>query len=266
MSTELIARMKSSVLGLSWKNVEGEDEIFATVIVWDFTDSEVLLLSNYHTWDCTEFKSYLSPSKSGGGGGKKSSKSGGGGGKKSSKRGGGGGDEQEHEELTLRNENGFEHKFVLTSEMFRCYGEAEDFAVLQLPKEGFTMERIPISLDVSLTLKVHSFGYVGHTQKFNVACGEVCSFLGYLEFTTNINSAGGYSGAAIVADSLGRAVGYMGGNLDANAQMNSQHQSYAIKFDAVVHATDRQVTPPNSPTEKRALPAAEESAEGKKKK
>jgi hypothetical protein len=149
--------------------------------------------------------------------------------------------------------------------MFHSCDETADFAVFQLPKEDFTMERIPVSLDVSLTLKVHSFGYVGHSQVFNVACGEVCSFFGDLNFTTNIQSAGGYSGAAIVADSLGRAVGYMGGNWDASAQMNSQHQSYAMKFDAVVRATGRQISPPNSPTEKRALPAAEESAEGTKK-
>jgi hypothetical protein len=274
MSAELIARMKSSVLGLKWKNIVGEDEVFATVVVWDFTDSEVLLLSNYHIWNLPEFKSWFPPSKSDGGrkkaskscgGGKKSSKSGGGG-KKSSKSGSGGnGDEHENEELTLFNVCGFEHKFVLTSEIFLSCDETADFAVLKLPKEGFDMERIPISLDVSLTLKVHSLGYLGHTQKFNVACGEVCS-LGELNFTTNIISAEGYSGAAIIADSLGRAVGYMGGNWDSSVQMNSQHQSYAMKFDAVVSATGRQLTPPNSPTEKRALPAAEESAEGKRKK
>ena len=61
------------------------------------------------------------------------------------------------------------------------------------------MPRIPVSLDVSLTLKIHAFGYIGHTKEFNITGGEVSSFIPY-GFTMNLLSAGGFSGAAILAE------------------------------------------------------------------
>jgi hypothetical protein len=42
----------------------------------------------------------------------------------------------------------------------------------------------------------------------------------------NLLSAPGYSGAAIIADGYGRAVGYMG------KRVNSKHQSYAANLTA----------------------------------
>ena len=60
----------------------------------------------------------------------------------------------------------------------------------------------------------------------------------------NLLSAGGFAGAAIVSDELGRAIGYMGGNYDVET---SQHRSYGYKFDSVIEATDRQITPIDTP-------------------
>eukprot|EP01039_Chlorochromonas_danica_P011368 gene11366-12698_t len=229
--------IRSSVLILS--NEEGE--VLATVIVWDYTDSKVLLLTNYHTWDSREYK-YCFPPKLPA---KKSTSKP----KASRKR-----KTQQHEDnhvvLTLGNNDDFEHKFIVTSDVFHSWEKDEDFAVLTLPKVGFTMPRIPISLCVSLTLKIHAFGYVGHTKQFNVSGGEISGLLPD-GFAMNLLSAGGYSGAAIIADGCGRAVGYMGGNLDASKEKNSQHQSYGYRFDRVFHATGRQLmTPTNSPAGK----------------
>lgn len=216
---------------------------FATVIVWDYTDSKVLLLTNYHTWNSDEYK-YCFPPKLPT---KKSTSK-----PKASLKRKAQVDEDEveddHVELTLRN-NDFEHKFIVTSDVFHSWEKDEDFAVLMLPKAGFTMPRIPVSLGISLTLKIHAFGYVGHTQQFNVSGGEI-SGLFPEGFVMNLLSAGGYSGAAIIADSCGRAVGYMCGNLDASKDKNSQHQSYGYRFDRVIHATGRQLTPTNSPAGK----------------
>jgi hypothetical protein len=240
LDNELIDRIRSSVLSLS--NEEGE--VFATVIVWDYTDSEVLLLTNYHTWDSCEYK-YCFPPKLPAEKSTSKPKAKTGLKRKAQE------DENEdnHVVLTLGNDFDFEHEFVVTSDVFHSWEKDEDFAVLTLPKAGFTMPRIPISLGVSLTLKIHAFGYVGHTKQFNVSGGEISGLLPD-GFAMNLLSAGGYSGAAIIADSCGRAVGYMGGNLDASKEKNSQHQSYGYRFDRVFHATGRQLTPTNSPAGK----------------
>ena len=115
------------------------------------------------------------------------------------------------------------------------------------------MRRIPVSLAVSAsvraTMAVHAFGYIGHTNRLNITGGEVSGFIPE-GFTMNLLSAPGYSGAAIIADGYGRAVGYMGGNLDASEDKNSQHRSYAYKFDQVILATGWKSTPTNSPDKK----------------
>jgi len=239
LDNELIDRIRSSVLSLS--NEEGE--VFATVIVWDYTDSEVLLLTNYHTWDSYEYK-YCFPPKLPA---KKSTSK-----PKASLKRKAQEDEDEDENnhvvLTLGNNDDFDYEFIVTSDVFHSWEKDEDFVVLTLPKAGFTMPRIPISLGVSLNLKIHAFGYVGHTKQFNVSGGEISGLLPD-GFAMNLLSAGGYSGAAIIADSCGRAVGYMGGNLDASKEKNSQQQSYGYRFDRVFHATGRELTTPtNSPT------------------
>jgi hypothetical protein len=212
--------------------------IFANVIVWDFVGSEVLLLSNSHIWDSPEYKYCFPPP------GTKSTK------RKRRRKSATEGDDVENEELTLKNLNGFSYTFVLTSELFVAWDKGNDFAVFKLPGVEFRMERIPISIHVSLTLKIHAFGYVGHTQHFNVTSGEVCSIGsegGVSTFAMNLLSAPGFSGAAILADNLGRVVGYMGGNCDCSSDKNSQHQSYGHSFEAVIKATNRQDSPNSSP-------------------
>ena len=96
-----------------------ENVVIATAIVWDFTNSEVLLLTNYHTWNQDEFK-YCFPPES----------------KNSTPK---------RKRHTLDNEQGpvqltlssgeFKYKFVVTSEVFHSYEENEDFVVLKLPKD-----------------------------------------------------------------------------------------------------------------------------------
>jgi hypothetical protein len=195
--------------------------------VWDYTDEHVLILTNYHTWNVGEFK-YCFPPKNVN--------------KKRKFR------DDEHENLTLINRDGLRYDFALTKDSFSNYVSEEfDYVVLKLPKSNFTIERIPISLDVHLTLKIHAFGYIGHTKEFNISGGEVSGNIPS-GFTMNLLSAPGFSGAAIVADYNGRAVGYLGGNYDASIKPNSQHQSYAFRFDVLVTATKRQMTPTSSPT------------------
>jgi len=224
LEQDLIDRIQSSVLCVS--NTDGD--VIATAIVWDYTADHVLLLTNYHTWDEDEFRYCFPPPDK----------------KKKRKRGD---DEVEH--LKLRNEDGFGHNFQLTADLFHSWEKDEDFAILKLPKAGFTMPRIPISLGISLTLRIHAFGYIGYSKQFNINGGEVAGFIAE-GFTMNLLSAGGFSGAAIIADGRGRCVGYMGGNLDASKDKNSQHQSYGFRFDRVILATKRETTPTNSPAGK----------------
>lgn len=232
LDQEVINRMKSCVLCLS----NAEDEVIATAIVWDYAFEDVLLLTNYHTWDDVEFLYCFPPSH------------------KKRKR-----DKSfSPVQLKLHNEDGFVHFFALTADLFHSWEKQEDFAVLKLPKTDFTMQRIPISLGIYETLKIHAFGYIGHTKRFNISGGEVSGFITE-GFSMNLLSAGGFSGAAIVADGHGRAIGYMGGNLDASREKNSQHQSYGFRLDRVILATNRKTTPTNSPGKVEKVVVANES-------
>lgn len=234
LDQELIERIRSSVLCIS-----NGDGVIATAIVWDFTDTDVRLLTNYHTWDSSEFRYCFPPPSPPPPTKKRQSK------KRKTRD-----DEEEGEEepveLHLRNDLGFVFSFHLTADLFHSFEKAEDFAVLQLPKSTFTMQRIPICIELPLNLKIHAFGYIGHTQQFNIAGGEVSGFITE-GFTMNLLSAGGFSGAAIIADGYGRAVGYMGGNLD---DKNSQHQSYGYRLDRVMIVTGRSLSPTSSPAGK----------------
>ena len=144
--------------------------------------------------------------------------------------------------------------FDLDTSLFSHYHEEYDFVILSLPRENFNMPRIPITLvGVDLTLKIHSLGFVGHHGKFSITDGIVSSIIPG-GFTMNFLSAPGFSGAAVLADVQGRAVGYMGGNLDSSSTgKNSQHRSYAFMFDDVAIATRRQDSPPiiTEPSKKR---------------
>lgn len=228
LDNALISRIKSSILCLTGEHIS------ATAIVWNFVGDKVLILTNYHTWDNKEFEKVFPPLL------KKS--------KKRKKRKVTDEDEDDSIEMTLSNDF-ISKNFHLSSEMFSHYDVDEDYAVLQLPIDGFSMQRIPINLEVGVCLKIHAFGYVGHTGKLNITPGEVSSII-VEGFTMSLLSAPGYSGAAILSDGAGLAVGYMGGNLNASKDKNSQHQSYAFRFDAVMMATQRDVTPTSSPSVK----------------
>lgn len=233
LSVELIDRIKSSILCVS--NSDGD--VIATAIVWDYTSTDVLLLTNYHTWDCAEFSYCFPPDK-------KRQKSKTGGAQRASKH-----DDADVEVVSFHNDDGFSREVPVRSSTFYRYERDEDFAVLKIAKDGFNMPRIPVNLAVSLTLKIHAFGYIGHTKRFNVSGGEVSGLIAE-GFAMNLLSAGGFSGAAILADGYGRAVGYMGGNMDVSRDKNSQHQSYAFRFDRVMVVTNRQISPTSSPAEK----------------
>jgi hypothetical protein len=56
---EIIDRIGSSVLCVS--NSDGD--VIATAIVWDYTDTDVLLLTNYRTWDSSDFRYCFPPVK-----------------------------------------------------------------------------------------------------------------------------------------------------------------------------------------------------------
>lgn len=217
-----------------------DGEVIATAIVWDYTDTDVLLLTNYHTWDTADFRYCFPPAP------RKKSKTNET--KNKRKR-----DEEEGDDesmvVTFHNDEDFSHELKVVSSVFHSFDKDDDFAVLKIPKADFSMPRIPISLEVFLTLRIHAFGYIGHTREFNVSGGEISGLIAD-GFTMNLLSAGGYSGAAILADGYGRAVGFMGGNLDASKDKNSQHQSYGCRFDRVIRATQRQITPTSSPAGK----------------
>ena len=106
---------------------------------WDYTDSEVLLLTNYHTWDSYEFNYCFPPMSP-----KSTSKP------KGTKRKVNEKDDN-NVVLILGNDRDFKHEFVVTSGVFHSWQKDDDFVVLKLPKAGFTMPRIIISLATSLT-------------------------------------------------------------------------------------------------------------------
>lgn len=182
----------SSVLSIN--NSDGA--VTATAIVWDYTATEVFLLTNYHTWDMDVFKYCFPPTKS-----------------MKRKR-----PDQDPEHLSF-NSGDFVNSFVVTSEVFQFYSREEDFAVLKFPIDGFVVPRITLRLDVFATLKVLVLGYNGHTSQLNISGGEVSGLIPQ-GFTLNLLSAGGFSGAAIIADKFGRAVGYMGRNLNTSEKNN----------------------------------------------
>ncbi len=193
--------------------------------VWDFVGDSVLILTNYHTWE-KDFASVFPPTH-----------------KKRKKN------KTSDEEIILRltDSKDFSKQFNLDSSLFSHFDKDSDYAVLKLSSDGFNMQRIPIDLcGIDLTLKVRTIGFVGHHNELSMSFGEVSSVWAG-KFSTTLISAPGYSGAAVVSDGYGRAVGYMFGNFDTANMKNSQHQSLAYKFDDLVKATKRRSSPSNSP-------------------
>lgn len=221
--------------------------------MWDFVGDKVRILTNYHTWDIKEFK-HIFPPKILPKKGKNM--------KPNTKRKAEG--EEDEIEFRLQN-NDINLSVNLTSDMFLCHDKEHDFTVLQLPCHDFSMKRIPIRLGVKKFLKIHTFGYVAHIADLNPNGGEICSIIPH-GFTMNLLSAPGYSGAAVVSDGTGRAIGYMGGNYDACEKKNSQHQSYGFTFDHVVVATKRNIlSPQTSPTGKYSPKSSDTSSDTRNK-
>jgi hypothetical protein len=147
----------------------------------------------------------------------------------------------------LSNSMKFSKEIALDSSMFGPTDETKDFAILKFPREGFIMPRMPISYTgIFYTMKVHALGYVGHIEGLVASNGEVSNIQGS-QFSITLISAPGFSGAAVISDGVGRAVGYMYGNWDASTQKNSQHQSLACKLDAVIDAMPRKPSPSSPP-------------------
>jgi hypothetical protein len=231
LDEEVINRIKTSVLCIC--EAENPDNVIGTAFVWNFMDNEVLILTNYHTWS-NEF-SYcfpppsppptpLAPKN------KKKRKQ-----MRSDDEGG-----QDPAQLILRNDFEFSYPFTLTSDLFYRWDLNYDFAVLKLPRNQFHMNSLRVELGTYPAMLIHAFGYIGHTNKLTITGAEIT---GYIPECFTMNLLPGYSGAAIIADGYGRAVGYMGRSLDASKRVNSQHQSYAFKFDCVMSATNRQKSP-----------------------
>eukprot|EP00981_Chlorochromonas_danica_P012552 scaffold5146_cov164-Ochromonas_danica.AAC.1 len=107
LNEELIVRIRSSVLFVS----NADDEVIPTAIVWDYTSEDVLLLTNYHTWDQGEFR-YCCPPKDAPPPAKKQKKG------KMKSHANDEYNEQDPAVLKLHNEDEFQYNFVLTSDFF----------------------------------------------------------------------------------------------------------------------------------------------------
>jgi hypothetical protein len=108
------------------------------------------------------------------------------------------------------------------------------------------MSRLPISFELLHTMKIHVYGFIGHRGERCISNGEVRS-VGAGIFYLTLSSATGFSGSAVVFDSVGDAVGYISGIDDYSKDKTSQHLSIAYSFGAVAYATGRSEAPPRSP-------------------
>jgi hypothetical protein len=118
--------------------------------------------------------------------------------------------------------------------------------------QGTTVVKIPkcAVATPSLTSKVFIFGFPGITKTIIPAI--VASNINIHSFsTTTALSAAGMSGSAIIVDSSGLVVGYLGGNFDSSAN-NEQYASYGYSLACI---PDRLSSRNNSP-EKRNSPDA----------
>ena len=237
VNLETRAKIESSMLAIKFFN-GSTWELVATSFVWDFVGDNVLILSNYHTWDSKDFKHLFPPYLKINKNNKKVAS-----------------DNIDNIELQLVKVNGDVVKeFILCPSIFGICDKDNDFAIMKFSREGFMMKRLPVSLEVGMTMKIHAFGFIGHQEDnitsgcngYNITNGEITALMPN-QFYMSLLSAPGYSGAAIVSDGYGHAVGYMYGNLDAGTNKNSQHQSLGFTFDGVLKMVRRYDSPPLSP-------------------
>lgn len=197
-----------------------------TAIVWDYTDCDVLLLTNHHSWENTAHQYCFPPTAQAT---KKRKR------KKSD-------DDNECVTAYVRNDFGFSHRLEIKSEIFYACKASDDFAVLKLPKAGFTMPRIVISQSETPKQETTVIGYSSLTRQLLVSKeqGEIKGLIP-LGFTINqLPSAGEFSGAAVVVDDYGHMVGYLGRSSHfASSFWNPQSLPTAFRCDGVMRATKR---------------------------
>ncbi len=187
---------------------------YATGIVFDKAEDSktVYVLSNFHTWDDISYKKILPfdwngkvkmecPSKK----------------RKHTT-------DAEEISVTLKNHDG---KTIchqnMRRDMFHCYDFEDDYAVIKFTfGDSSSIQRIPISYNITETMEVHAFGYVGYlsgNEKGNyLITNDEITRINERGFQMSSLSAQGLSGSAIIADKVGRAVGYLGGNIDASKE------------------------------------------------
>jgi len=127
--------------------------------------------------------------------------------------------------------------------------KAEEGVRAEVPN-GTTIVKIPkcaISTP-SLTEKVFIFGFPGITHSKTIISATVTSNINIHLFTTTALSAAGMSGSAILADSTGLVVGYLGGNFDSSAN-NEQYASYGYTLACI---PDRPSSRNNTPEKRDA--------------
>ena len=138
---------------------------------------------------------------------------------------------------------------ALTRDMFICFSVEKDYAVIKFDSSQMASvpQRIPISYTIAVTMPIHAFGFPGYKNGQAMVINGEITLIKQNRFQLSLLSAPGLSGSAIIADDSGRAVGYLGGAIDASNNNNSQQQSYAFKFDEVAACTNRDESPATSP-------------------
>jgi len=141
-------------------------------------------------------------------------------------------DEKNLVHLTLKSGD-FKHDFIVTYGVFYSCDESRDFAVLKLPKDGFTMQRISVGLDVSHTFKVNVFYCSRNIDRISISCGEVSGYF-WGGLIVKILCADRFSGAAIIVKGSGEAIGYIGGSYESRDEVYISY--HAFRFDSVLDA------------------------------
>jgi len=134
------------------------------------------------------------------------------------------------EVVTIKNREGeILCEETLTKEMFKYFSKTKDYAVIEFISRKLHSNQFYHGCDDASSC-VWVPGHLNGQEMFTN--GEITSINPHV-FQLSFLSAPGLSGSAIAADDSGRAVGYLGGALDASHNSNSQHQSFAFKFDEI---------------------------------
>mmetsp|Transcript_22573 Transcript_22573/g.32452 ORF Transcript_22573/g.32452 Transcript_22573/m.32452 type:complete len:145 (+) Transcript_22573:571-1005(+) len=126
--------------------------------------------------------------------------------------------------------------------MFKYFSKTKDYAVIEFISRKLHSNQFYHGCDDASSC-VWVPGHLNGQEMFTN--GEITSINPHV-FQLSFLSAPGLSGSAIAADDSGRAVGYLGGALDASHNSNSQHQSYAFKLDEIASLAKRGGSQDNS--------------------